>query len=354
MAANLDLISKTIHVGDQRVHLHIADAPGSLVLLCHGFPESWHSWRRQMPVLQAAGYRAVAMDMRGFGRSGKPVEASAYRLTEFVADCVGVVQQLGEENAIIVGHDIGAPVAWTAAWTRPDVFRAVVGMSVPFSGRGLTAMPGSPFGELHPYEARDRVIGTDRIFYSDYFSAPGGAAAGEAERNLRDWLLGTIYSLSADSPRPPGLDGLDLMQLSEDQVRTFLRGTMTVPRSGGIEGMISVPDTLPAWLDPDDFDKLIAEFEYSGLQAPMNIYKNFAVNYEGLSQYHGRPITMPSLFIGGDRDVNAVWGQEAIRRAPEHLLDLRGRIIIPDCGHWLQQEKPEAVNEALLAFLRSL
>lgn len=86
----------------------------------------------------------------------------------------------------------------------------------------------------------------------------------------------------------------------------------------------------------------------------MNIYRNFALNYETLSQYHGRPITMPSLFIGGDHDVNTVWGQEAVRRASEHLHDLRGTVIIPNCGHWLQQEAPEAVNKALLDFLASL
>ena len=205
-----------------------------------------------------------------------------------------------------------------------------------------------------PHVTRDLLIGDDRIFYSDYFAQSDGAAAKEAERNLRDWLLASLHSLSAERPLAPEFHGVDLMQLSEDKARSYLRSMMTLPRLGGIEGLISMPDTLPSWLDPAHLDHLVTEFEYTGLQAPMNIYRNFALNYETLSQYHGRPITMPSLFIGGDHDVNTVWGQEAVRRASEHLHDLRGTVIIPNCGHWLQQEAPEAVNKALLDFLASL
>jgi pimeloyl-ACP methyl ester carboxylesterase len=354
MTSHTNLVSRTIHAGEQRVHMKIAEASGPLVLLCHGFPESWHSWRHQLPALQAAGYRTVAMDLRGFGRSGKPTDPSAYRMTELVADCIGVVEALGEKSAIIVGHDVGAPIAWTAAWTRPDIFRAVVGMSVPFGGRGLTSMPGSPFGELRPREARELVTGTDRMFYDEYFCMPGGVAAREAERNLRGWLISAFYSLSADGPLPPDFRGVDLTQLSVDQTRAFLRAAMTLPVSGSIASMLAPSDAVPAWLDEKDLDLLVAEFEYSGLSTPMNMYKNFDVNWETLSQYQDRPVTVPSLYIGGDRDINAIWGQEAIRRAPERLHDLWGVVIIPQCGHWLQQEQPEAVNKALLGFLESL
>jgi pimeloyl-ACP methyl ester carboxylesterase len=355
MAPGADLIAKTIHSGDQRIHFKLAEADGPLVLLCHGFPESWHSWRHQIPVLQNAGYRVAALDMRGFGRSGKPSDPTKYRLTELVKDCVAVIDALGESAAIIVGHDIGAPVAWTAAWTRPEKFLAVVGLSVPFSGSGINAMPGSPFGELHPYVARDLMTGPDRVFYSDYFAQAGGAAALEAELDLRNWLADAIYSLSADGPIAPEFEGVDLMNLSVEQARAFLRSAMTLPRSGDITNMLSAAgDRELGWLAEEDLDFLVTEFEYSGLVTPMNIYKNFALNWEGLSQFNDRTIDIPSLFMGGDRDINAIWGQEAIRRAAEKLTDLRGNIIIPHCGHWVQQEQPQAVNKALLEFLASL
>lgn len=349
-----DLKSLTVHAGDQRIHLEIAEASGPLVLMCHGFPESWHSWRYQLPALQAAGYRAAAMDLRGFGRSGKPTDASAYLMTTLVDDCVGVVEALGEKSAIIIGHDLGAPIAWTAAWTRPDVFRAVVGVSVPFAGRGLTAMPGSPFGELHPREARELVTGTDRIFYDDYFTMPGSPAAQEAERNLRGWLANTFYSLSADAPLPPGLQGIDLLNLSVDQTRAFLRAALTVPVAGDMSDMLASAETLPGWLDEKTLDDLVTQYEYSGLSTPMNMYRNFVPNWEALTAYQDHPVTVPALYIGGDRDVNAIWGQEAVRRASEKLLDLRGTVIIPNCGHWVQQEHPEEFNAAVLTFLRSL
>ena len=144
---------------------------GPLVLLVHGFPESWYSWRHQIPVIAAAGFRTVAIDVRGYGRSSKPIAVEDYRMVRLVADNVGLVAALGAETATIIGHDWGALVSWTAAWLRPDVFRGVIGMSVPFSGRGLVALPGSPFGERHPGELHAELAGPGQTFYQDYFGA---------------------------------------------------------------------------------------------------------------------------------------------------------------------------------------
>ncbi len=348
------LKSQTVFANGQRLHLKIAGDSGPLVLLCHGFPESAYSWYHQLTALAAAGYRAVALDMRGYGRSSKPVEAIAYRNSELVADCVGVVHALGEERAVIVGHDLGAPVAWTAAWTRPDVFRGVVGLSLPFGARGLGCLPGNPFGEFRPAEAERRLAGPDFVFYQEYYSLPGDIALTEIERDVRGWLTSALYTLSADRPLPKELEGVDLTSLPPEPLEAFLRAVMCVPRSTSFNAALELPETLPAWLDPDVLDLCVAELEYSGVRGPLNYYRNSDVDWETLGAYEGRPLTVPALYIGGDRDIVTIWSQEARRRSAEVATDLRGQIIIPDCGHWIQQEKPEAVNDALLQFLKTL
>ncbi|WP_408899994.1 alpha/beta fold hydrolase [Oleomonas cavernae] len=324
------------------------------MLLCHGFPESWYSWRHQLAALAAAGYRAVAMDMVGYGRSSKPSDPAAYGMTELVATCVGTVEALGESTAVIVGHDFGAPVAWTAAWTRPEVFTAVVGMSVPFGARGLGCLPGSPFGEIRPSEAAAQLAGPDRMFYHEYFGLHSEQAAEEADRDLRSWLTSAFYTLSADRPAPPELAGVDLTKLPEAMLREFVGAAMSVPRTQGMRSLLELPETLPTWLDKDALDYFVAEFEYGGLAGPLNYYKNGDRDWEILGQYQGKPLTVPALFIGGDRDIVTIWSQEAIVRAAEVITDLRGTVIIPNCGHWIQQEQPVAANRALIGFLQSL
>ncbi|HEX7825230.1 MAG TPA: alpha/beta hydrolase [Mycobacterium sp.] len=336
------------------MYLRIAGTSGPIVLLCHGFPESWYSWRHQLDVLAAAGFRAVAMDMRGYGRSSKPTEVAAYRMTELVGDCVGVVQALGESTAVIVGHDAGAPVAWSAAWTRPDVFRAVVGLSVPFGGRGTAALPGSPFGEVRPSVAHRDLAGPDTMFYQEYFALPGDVAAREMEQDLRSWLAAGLYSMSADRPLPPQLVGVDLTSLPEDMIREFVRGAMCVPHGNTFAALLQSPEQLPDWLGEDDLDFYVSEFEHGGMIAPLNFYRNRDLDWEMLGEYEGKPVTVPAMFIGGDRDAATIWSQEAIARADEVCTDLRGSTILRNCGHWIMQEQPDAVNKELLVFLQGL
>jgi pimeloyl-ACP methyl ester carboxylesterase len=349
-----DWESRSIQANGQRIHVRIAGSSGPMVLFCHGFPESSYSWRHQLDALAAAGYRAVAMDMRGYGRSSKPAESAAYRITELVADCVAVVEALGESSTVIVGHDLGAPVAWTAAWIRPDIFRAVVGLSLPFGARGLACLPGNPFGDLRPSEAIGQLAGPDSMFYHEYFSLPGDAVAREAERDLKSWLASALYTLSADRPLPPQLAGVDLTKLPGDMLREFVRSAMSVPRSGTFNALLEQPKKLPRWLDEESLDICVAEFEYSGLAGPLNYYRNSDLDWEILGQYQGKRLNVPALYIGGDRDIVTIWSQEAIARAPEVLSDLRGAIIVANCGHWIQQEQPLEVNRQLLAFLETL
>jgi pimeloyl-ACP methyl ester carboxylesterase len=174
-----------------RIHV-VEQGSGPLVLLVHGFPESWYSWRHQLPALAAAGYRAAAIDVRGYGRSSRPAAADAYRLLELVEDNAAVVEALGERSAVIVGHDWGATIAATSALVRPDVFRAV----------GLLSVPYTPPGGPRPSEVF-AGMGGDEEFYVSYFQEPGRAEA-EIEPDVRGWLAGFYAALSADTMPAPG------------------------------------------------------------------------------------------------------------------------------------------------------
>jgi len=307
------------------IRLHTAElGEGPLVLLVHGFPESWYSYRHQLPALAAAGYRAVAIDVRGYGRSSAPPAIEDYRMLRHVADNVALVRALGEEHAVVVGHDWGAPIAWNSALLRPDVFRAVAGLSVPFA----------PAGDTRPSDAF-RAMGGDEEFYIEYFQQPGRAEA-ELERDVRRWLLGFYFTASGDAPPP-----------SEGTIATVAPGCELAER-------FAYPDAMPAWLTEADLDAYAGEFERTGFTGGLNRYRNVDRDWEDLSAFRGRSIEVPALFIGGDRDGPTIWGKRSIERFGETLPRLHRSIILPGCGHWTQQERPPEVNEALLEFLGSL
>src|SRR5215475_10185057 len=176
------------------IRMHIAEAgSGPLVLLCHGFPESWYSWRHQLAALAEGGFRAVAPDMRGYGRTDRPQAIDQYTLFHQVGDMVGLLDALGAAQAVIAGHDWGAPVAWHAALMRPDRFRGVIGLSVPFRPRG----PDRPSTVMPQTE--------DAVFYQLYFQTPGVAEA-ELERDVRSTMRRLAYAGSGDAPERAGAD----------------------------------------------------------------------------------------------------------------------------------------------------
>jgi pimeloyl-ACP methyl ester carboxylesterase len=293
------------------VRLHVVEqGRGPLVLLVHGFPESWYSWRHLLPALAEAGYRAAAIDVRGYGRSSKPLSIEAYRMLAHVADNLGVVEALGEETAAVVGHDWGSPIAAASALLRPDVFRAVALLSVPYF----------PAGPTRPTDAFRRM-GGDEEFYILYFQEPGRAEA-EIEEDVHSWLLGMYVAASGDAVAPP--DG-----------RTIA----------------TVPDNLPGWLAAEDLEVYVAEFERTGFTGALNRYRNVDRDWEDLTVWAHRPITVPSLFIGGDRDGPTIWGASAIARFDQTLPDLRGSHVLAGCGHWTAQERPGEVNDLLVGFL---
>jgi pimeloyl-ACP methyl ester carboxylesterase len=305
------------------IKMHVVEAgAGPLVLLCHGFPESWYSWRRQISALAEAGYRVVAPDMRGYGQTDRPEAIADYSMFHLVGDVVGLLDALGEPSAVIVGHDWGAGVAWNAALMRPDRFRAVATLSVPYRPRGsvrpTTAMPQTP----------------DAIFYQLYFQEPGVAEA-ELERDPTATLRRILIGGSGDAPAV---------------------ASGMVPRRGGFLDGLVMPATLPSWLTEDDVAFYASEFARTGFRGGLNWYRNIDRNWELLAPFKGAKIQIPALFVAGDRDLVVKFpGMDKLLASLTDIVpQLRKTVMIPGCGHWTQQECPAEVNAALLEFLASL
>lgn len=337
-----------LQVGNTRIHA-VSEGQGPLVLLVHGFPESWYSWRHQMKALADAGYRAVAIDQRGYGASSKFWDPLEYRIDKLVADVVGVVHALGETSAVIVGHDWGSPVAWTAGWLHPEIFRGVVGLSVPFSGRALVALPGSPFGERRPSELHRELAGPGQDFYQDYFGSLNPPIV-EIEADLRGWLSSMLWGFSAEGMIAAGLQPL----ITLPQIDVIRGSALTIPHGTRMRERMDASGRLPSWLDKSDLAFYAAELERSGLAGPLSSYHCMEASWEALAHCEGRLFTPPSMFIGGDYDVTTGWGAEALARTGEFMSNYQGTHILSGCGHWIQQERPEKTNALLLDFLRSL
>lgn len=304
--------------------IHVAEqGSGPLVLLVHGFPESWYAWRHQLPALAAAGYRAAAIDVRGYGRSSKPAAVEAYRMLAHVGDNVGVVRALGAQTATVVGHDWGATIATHSALLRPDVFTAVALMGVPYAPPGGPRPSGIFAG-----------MGGDEEFYVSYFQRPGRAEA-EMERDVRGWLAGFYRTLSGRAERPAG------------------PGPYFVPAGEPMSGRFA-DGPLPSWLGEADLDSLAAEFERTGFAGALHRYRNMDRDWEDLAAWTGEPLRQPSLFLAGKEDASLGWLAAAVDAYPQTLPGLRGSHLLEDCGHWVQQERPQEVNALLLEWLAGL
>ncbi|WAU83497.1 alpha/beta hydrolase [Streptomyces sp. Qhu-G9] len=317
-----DAQHRTVDVPGGRIHL-VEQGAGPLVLLVHGFPELWHSWRHQLPALAGAGYRAVAIDVRGYGRSSSPDAVEAYRIGAHVEDNVAVVRALGEETAVIVGHDWGSTIAADSALLRPDVFSAV----------GLLGVPYAPRGALRPTDAF-AMIGGDEEFYVSHFQEPGRAEA-EIEQDVRGWLAGFYATLAGDT-MPASGDG----------------SVFFVPKGGRLSDRF-VKDR-PTWLTDEQLDYCAAEFERTGLTGALNRYRNIDRDWEDLADWDGAPVTQPSLFVAGELDTSITWLADAIEAFPSTLPGLVSSHLVEGCGHWVQQERPDEVNRLLTTWLRSL
>ena len=306
------------------IRLNVVEAgSGPLVILCHGWPELAYSWRHQIPALAAAGYRVVAPDMRGYGRSDSPAEIDAFNIMQLVGDIVGLAAHYGDPHPVVVGHDWGANVAWNCALIRPDLFRAVVAMSVPFRPRGGMA----------PLQAL-KAVGVEN-FYWQYFQPPGVAEA-EFEADIPATLRKVLFSGSGDAPRREGM-------------------ALSLPAGSGFLDRSIDPAVLPGWLTEDDIAFMTDRFRGSGFRGGLNYYRNIDPNWSLTAPWAETGIAIPALFIAGTRDVVITgFGKSALEAMPASVPGLRRQVLIEGAGHWIQQERPAEVNAALLDFLAGL
>jgi pimeloyl-ACP methyl ester carboxylesterase len=304
------------------INIHIAEAgSGPLVLMLHGWPESWYSWRHQLPALADAGYHAVAPDVRGYGSSDRPEAIEAYSMKTLLADWLGLLDALGADTAVIAGHDWGAPMAWNSAALHPDRYRAVIGLSVPYTGR-----PAAP-----PLQTI-KVAFKDTFFYIDYFQDVG-VAERELEADPRRSLKLILYNISGDGAA----------------MQTFIGKPKT---QGLLDGMTD-PKTLPGWLSEADLDFYGGEFARAGFRGGINRYRNMDRDWEELPQLDGLKIAQPALFIAGEKD-GVIANRATIETMKSLIPDLRDVVLLPGAGHWTQQERPAEVNAAMINFLKGL
>jgi pimeloyl-ACP methyl ester carboxylesterase len=308
------------------IRMHIAEqGTGPLVILCHGFPECWYSWRHQLGALAEAGYHVVAPDQRGYGQTDRPEPITAYDIFQLTGDIVGLVHALGAEQAVIAGHDWGAPVAWFGALLRPDLFRAVGLFSVPYLMRSWT--------DPRPTDAM-RLLAGDQEFYQLYFQEPGKAEA-DLEADVRKSVRMLLYAASGDAP--------------PEQRWRFLFGKSESFRHTGVD-----PGTLPAWLSERDIDYYTQEFERTGFRGGLNWYRNIDRLWELTPFLSGAKLRQPTLFVAGEVDPVIVMYAPAFQALETNVPRLRRKALLPGAGHWIQQERPAEVNQLLMDFLASL
>lgn len=306
------------------IEMHVAECgAGPLVLLCHGWPELWYSWRHQLVALAEAGFHAVAPDMRGYGDTSAPEPVEAYTILHLVGDVVGLVAALDEKRAVMVGHDWGAIVAWHAAQIRPDVFPAVAALSVPHRRRGRTV----------PIETLRKAGKTD--YYWVYFQEPG-VVESELERDVRFTMRRILIIGSGDTPRE------HKMSMYVDPAKGFL---------GPSRELLA----LPPWLTEADVDVFAAAYVRTGFRGGLNWYRNIDRNWELLAPWQGATIDQPALFIAGSRDatITGSLGQRSLAELESVVPRLERKIFLEGAGHWIQQERPAEVSAALIDFARA-
>ena len=292
------------------------EGSGPLVLLCHGWPELSHSWRHQLPAIAAAGFHAVAPDMRGFGRTSAPQDIGSYSIFDLVGDMVALAAALGETKAVIIGHDWGAPVAWHAAMFRPDIFTAVGGLSVP-----------------PPFRGRERPLDTlvkngVTNFYWQYFQTPG-VAEKEFERDVSHTMRTLTFGKDA---------------------------SLFVKDGYGFLGDPTIKRERPDWASEQDLAHVIEAYRKSGFRGGLNWYRNIDRNWELTAPWHGAKIYQPSIFIAGADDavVTGLIGGKRVTEMDKVLPNLKRKLLIEGAGHWIQQERPQEVNAALVEFLNGV
>ncbi|MES1024578.1 alpha/beta hydrolase [Gloeocapsa sp. BRSZ] len=308
------------------IRMHIAEqGRGKLVILCHGFPECWYSWRHQLAAIADAGFYVVAPDLRGYGQTDQPEAIEAYNILQLTSDIVGLVHAFDREQAIIIGHDQGATVAWHCALLRPDLFKAIALLSVPYRARSWDSTP--------PTEMLKRMAG-EQQFYMLYFQEPGKAEA-ELEADVRKSLSMILYSASGDAPPEKR------WRFMFDKSKKFI-------------DTVTQPEQLPSWLTEQDLDFLTHEFERTGFRGGLARYRNLDRDWELTRFLSGAKIQQPALFIGGEFDAIVTRNQDLFNNLEKTMPNLRKKVLLPNTGHWIQQERSTEVNQLLIEFLKNV
>ncbi|MEV5408286.1 alpha/beta hydrolase [Thermopolyspora sp. NPDC052614] len=272
---------------------------GPLVVLAHGFPDLAVTWRLQIPALVEAGYRVVAPDMRGYGRSSRPRERSAYAAHTVGLDLIGLLKHEGVERAHFVGHDWGAACVWRLGLDHPEAVLSLTGLSVPYA----VPAPAPP----------TRIL---RARWGERF-----------------------YQLRFQEPGPPEA------MLARDVGRTL--AAILSDRYDLIESEEAVAP--PDWMPPELFGRLVDRFRETGFSGGLNYYRNIDDNWRHAKAASNQVIRSPSLFVTGSADPVATFMRvDAGAKAFEELSTL----VVDGAGHWVHQQAPDTVNQALLAHLR--
>ena len=335
-----------------------------LVLFLHGFPESWFSWRHQLLFLREEPFLAVAPDMRGYGSTTQPVSVDAYTQPVVAKDVVEIAKALGYDKFFVVGHDWGAMVAWSVSLFYPEHVIGVCGMSVPYAGSrpkaGLLTMLQLKHGRCLGLNLSREELKRAKFHYMLHHCLPH--CAEEYDKNTREFMY-RMYAFRPGCEVEEGTPEYDIKGLmfpprgndEHDRART-----LDATSAPGLWQRIPRPKTPPAWLSSEDLQYLTMEFQRAGFHGGLCYYRNLDKNYELAKQLlSGKDdrIHRPSLFLIGDRDglVKMYGGKrKVINRLKTFLPGLtRDPIFLKNCGHWIQQEEPEFVNNALLGFLSS-
>lgn len=314
-------------VCEDGVELHYWTAgEGPLVVLVHGFPDLGMGWHHQIKALAETGFRVVAPDMRGYGRTGGPQEASSYSIFTLVGDLVALVEATGEEKAVIIGHDWGSAVAWHAALMRPDMFHAVMGMAVPFQPRRRNGPPTKVMQYLAETQGQDPL-------YLAAFADKDAHCPMDADPETA--LRKMFWSFDGATPKDK-------------------QATGRIPAGEDFISVIDDGAVLPGWMTQSHFDEYVAAFRKNGFDRPVHWYRQIDENWLRTRWLQGCKVGVPSAFLVGEHDPVRSYAGHFETELENWLTDLRAVTVVAGAGHWVNQENPEAVNQAILSFLWEL
>ena len=321
---NFFLEEKTLKVNNKSFK-YIEKGEGKLVLLVHGWPENCNSWLNQIFFISNLGYKAVAINVRGYAGSFTPKSIQSYKLKFFMEDIIDIINYFKTGNAILIGHDWGAPICWTTAAYYKEKVTAVLGLSVPFTKRGKVS-------STKLWQKLYKNI----FFYQNYFQYEN-IPEEELEKNIKQSLLKIYYWCSEEG--------------FQDKIKSD-----TKLNSGLLDGIPLPKKDRLKWLNYNYLKKLITDFEKTGFRGSLNRYRAQNLDWEELIELEHLNVLQPSIFIGGEHDPvrSFIKDYDAFKNAGKYCNNFKGSFIIENAGHWVQQEKPNEVNEIIGSFLEQL